>query len=222
MSYEPGTLSKGESWSVVLPVKMLRDAKSRLSPIAAGDRAELALAMALDTVEATAASAAVARVVVVTDDAEAAEAGREIGAYVVPDVPGAGLNAALDHGAAEAASRWPGNGVLALSADLPALRHEELTAVLAAAGAHQRAFLSDASGVGTVALTARPGVPLRPEFGADSAARHRLAGAVELVVAALSVRRDVDTVADLETALGLGCGPRTTSVAERLGVTRQT
>jgi len=44
---------------------------------------------------------------------------------VVPDLPAAGLNEALLHGATVAAAEFPGNGVVALSADLPALRPAE-------------------------------------------------------------------------------------------------
>jgi len=226
MSYEPpstefggrattGTLSEAAPWSVVIPVKLLRDAKSRLSRLDPDDRVALALAMALDTVEA--ATAAAARVLVVTDDPVAAAAAEEIGAIVVADRPDAGLNPALAHGAAEAARRWPADGIAAVSADLPALRPGALREALAEAALHPRAFVADTSAEGTVVLTAR-GVDLEPEFGAGSAARHRGTGAVEVGASAVSLRRDVDTIEDLSVALALGCGPRTTRAAGRLGL----
>src|ERR1022692_3871831 len=96
------------SWSLVIPVKELARAKSRLTGLAGPRRAELALAMAADTVAAAAACPAIAEVIVVTDDAAAGAELGGLGACVVPDEPGAGLNPALVFGAAYAAARWPG------------------------------------------------------------------------------------------------------------------
>ncbi len=69
-------------WSIVIPVKVLAQAKSRLAALAGPRRAELALAMAADTVEAALACAAVAAVVVVTDDAAAGAELAGLGALV--------------------------------------------------------------------------------------------------------------------------------------------
>ena len=85
---------------------------------------------------------------------------RGLGAGTVADEPDGGLNAALEHGARQAA----GPAVAALSSDLPALRPEELAAALAAAEAAPRCFVPDAHGTGTTLLTA-VGTPLRPHFG---------------------------------------------------------
>src|SRR4029077_5710756 len=90
------------TWSVLMPVKVLAQAKSRLAGLAglAGPRrGEFALALASDTVTAVLGSDAVARVIVITDDQAAAAALGALGALVVPDEPRAGLNAALRHGA---------------------------------------------------------------------------------------------------------------------------
>ena len=195
----------------MVPVKRLALAKSRL--YSAGrprpEHAALALALARDTVAAAAAAPSVARVVVVTDDPEATAAMRDLGALVVPDEPDAGLNPALAHGASAAAALAANDGVALLSADLPALRPAELDAALAAAAAYPRSFVPDAAGSGTTLLAATPGVPARPVFGDGSAAGHSASGAVELVGSWPSVRRDVDTPADLAAASALGLGPAT-------------
>ena len=118
-----------KAWSVLIPVKVLAEAKSRLAGLVGltgPRRAELALALASDTVTAVLGSDAVARVIVITDDQAAAVALAALGALVVRDEPRAGLNAALRHGAGFAAARWPGDGTAALSADLPALRPEQI------------------------------------------------------------------------------------------------
>ena len=71
-------------WSLVIPVKVLALAKSRLTGLAGPRRAELALAMAADTVAATVACPVVDTVIVVTDDAAAAADLSGLGAVVVP------------------------------------------------------------------------------------------------------------------------------------------
>ncbi|MFJ8656891.1 2-phospho-L-lactate guanylyltransferase [Streptomyces rochei] len=205
-------------WTLVVPVKPLARAKSRLADTAHdGVRPGLALAFAQDTVAAALACPEVADVAVVTDDARAGRELAGLGAGVVADEPGGGLNAALAHGAAVARAGRPTRPVAALNADLPALRPAELTRVLAAAAEFPRAFLADAAGIGTTLLAAMPGRELAPAFGTDSRARHRASGAVELRLDEVdSVRQDVDTGGDLRAALTLGVGPRTAAVAARL------
>lgn len=210
------------AWSLVVPLKPLALAKSRLAGPAGALRPGLALAFAQDTVAAALECPAVAFVTVVTDDPAAGEALRALGAAVVPDLPGAGLNAALAHGEAETRAVRPDAPVAALSADLPALRPGDLGRVLAAAeGGPGRAFLADAAGTGTTLLAAGPGVRLRPAFGAASRLRHRASGAREITLPGVrSVRLDVDTGDDLRAALGLGVGPRTAAAASLLGPAR--
>ncbi|WP_053850553.1 2-phospho-L-lactate guanylyltransferase [Streptomyces sp. NRRL B-24085] len=205
-------------WTLVIPLKPLARAKSRLSDTADdGVRPGLALAFAQDTVAAALACPAVADVAVVTDDALAGRELAALGARIVPDEPRGGLNAALAHAAAVVRSSRPESALAALNADLPALRPLELARVLNAAAEFPRAFLADAAAMGTTLLAARPGAELHPAFGPDSRARHRTSGAAELPLAEVdSVRQDVDTGEDLRAALALGVGPRTAAAAARL------
>ena len=205
------------SWSVLIPVKVLSEAKSRLAGLAGPRRGELALAVACDTVTAVLKTDQAARAIVITDDPVAASALRELGALVVPDEPRDGLNAALRHGAAVAARSWPASGTAALSADLPALRPAELARALNAAAVWPNAFVADAAGDGTTLYTAAPGVAFRPAFGLASRARHAAGGAIELGLTDVpGLRRDVDTPADLRGAAELGLGPRTAPLATEL------
>jgi 2-phospho-L-lactate guanylyltransferase len=246
------------SWTVLLPVKVLARAKSRLAVLAGDRRRELALAFASDTVTAARACPEVARVVVVTSDPVAGRLLAGLGAVIVADEPadraaalatrggaagsGAGpdavddlgvqdaLNAALRHGAAVAALRWPGTGLAALTADLPALRPAELAAALRAAAAGpldtpgaqdgravRASFVPDAAGVGTTLYAVPPGGEFRPLFGGASRARHAASGAAELSVDDMAgLRRDVDTPDDLRTALALGVGSFTQATAASL------
>ncbi|MFC0041277.1 2-phospho-L-lactate guanylyltransferase [Actinomadura rayongensis] len=204
-------------WSLVVPVKVLARAKTRMSAAAGPHRAALALAVAADTVAAALRCPLVDDVTVVTDDPLPAAELAALGARVVPDEPDAGLNPALAHGARRAREAAPAAGVGALSADLPALRPAELATVLAAAAAVPEAFVPDAAAVGTTLYTARPGTVFAPAFGGASRAAHRARGVRELLLDGTdSVRRDVDTPADLRAALVLGTGPRTAAVAALL------
>ncbi len=208
--------SESSGWTLVVPVKTLVAAKTRLSAAAGPHRAALAVAIACDTVEAALSCALVARVIVVTGDPVAAKALGEVGAHVVGD-PEEGLNAALRHGALEAVRLAPGDPVGALQADLPALRPAELARVLTAAAEFGQMFLPDAAEIGTTFYGVRPGVPFTPGFGGESRDRHLRRGAKELCVDGVeSVRHDVDTPDDLRLALTLGVGPRTLAVARKI------
>jgi 2-phospho-L-lactate/phosphoenolpyruvate guanylyltransferase len=219
------------SWTVLLPVKVLAQAKSRLAVLAGDRRHELALALASDTVSAVVACPQVARVIVVTSDPVAGPRLSALGAQIVPEAlrraeaarpsPDGSqhlLNAALRHGAAVASRRWPGTGLAALTADLPALRPAELTAALrAASGAAGAAFVPDAAGLGTTMYAVAPGGEFRPMYGGASRARHAAGGAVELALDGIAgLRQDVDTPDDLRAAVALGVGPRTAEVAAEL------
>lgn len=196
-------------WAVVVPVKLLTLAKSRLSAYGDEARAALALAFAADVVAAALMCPVVLEVLVVTDDALAADALAGPRTRVLADAPGGGLNAALSRGADLLRSAEPGVGVVALTSDLPTLRPVDLGAALGAVTA--RAFVPDAEGVGTTLLAALPGHPLRPAYGPSSRRRHLASGALELA-APDALRRDVDTPGDLRAALRLGVGPATTEV----------
>jgi 2-phospho-L-lactate/phosphoenolpyruvate guanylyltransferase len=214
-SADPGGVAV--EWSLVVPVKVLARAKSRLAALAGPHRPQLALAMAADTVAAALACPEVARVIAVTDDARAGRELSRLGAIVIADEPGDGLNAALRYGAALAAARWPASGIGALAADLPALRPGELGRGLRAAVRWQQAFVPDAAGSGTTLYAVRPPAAFQPRFGPGSARRHRAAGAAELAFPGIeSLRRDVDAPADLREATGLGVGPRTAEVTAKL------
>ncbi|MFC7244096.1 2-phospho-L-lactate guanylyltransferase [Catellatospora aurea] len=205
--YAPGV-------TVLVPLKPLAEAKSRLRGAAAGHE-DLVLDLARATVSAALAADGVAQVLVVTRDRRAAAALRECGAGLLAD-EGRDLNDTLRRAAAVATGRGDGSGraadrgsaggvplVAALPADVPALRPAELAQALAAA-AGRRAFVPDAAGLGTVLLVAAPGDPLDPRFGPGSAAAHEHSGAIRLAGAWPTLRRDVDTADDLAVVRAWG------------------
>lgn len=202
------------SYGVVVPVKPTRVAKSRLAALGGEVRRELVTAFALDTVTAASECASVRGVLVVTDDSDLGRAVRELGLAAIPDGSSGDLNASLVQGAAELVRRFPGVAPVALCGDLPCLRADELREVLDGVPARP-AFVPDAAATGTTLYAAADLDGFSPLFGADSGARHRAAGATELTDAGPSVRRDVDTPADLQAALALGVGSRTSYVVTR-------
>jgi 2-phospho-L-lactate/phosphoenolpyruvate guanylyltransferase len=211
----PDVTGSRARWAIVVPVKHLGVAKSRLAA-AADVRRELALAMALDTVRAAVGCPSVSEVVAVSDDERAATALTAVGARVVPDRPDAGLNPALSYGARCAAEQDGSALVAAMSADLPALRSADLEALLDLAAGAATAFVADAAGDGTTLLCAASTAGLAPRFGPQSRQAHLAAGAVDLTAAAAaSVRQDVDTLADLAVAVRLGLGAETARVLSR-------
>lgn len=207
-------------WTVLVPVKRLDVAKSRLrGTLDDVSHQALALALAQDTVVAARSCPTVDAVLALTDDEEAAAALESLGARVHPEPPGGGLNETFIHGA----SLVTDTPVAALTADLPALRPLELAAALRSAADSPpdvRRFVADTPGTGTVLLTSPIGTPLDPRFGADSATAHAESGAVPLTGPWPTLRRDVDTPGDLAAAAILGLGRHTAALARRLAPVR--
>lgn len=208
---ERANRARGATWQMVLPFKGGPNAKSRLAAPGA-----LATAIALDCLDAVLAAGSVAEVVVVTADPELSAAADSAGARVRGESrPGSGLLAAIEDGL-----RGLQGPCAVLLGDLPALRPSDLDRALQEASqaladgsgsAPAMVFVPDAEGVGTVLLAARSPADMRPSFGPGSARRHAESGALRLDLDLPALRRDVDTRADLDTALGLGLGPRTTA-----------
>lgn len=183
--------------SIIIPVRGT-GAKSRLdSP----QRAQLARAMALDTIEA---ALAVSPVIVVTDETMRVDAAA-LGAQIVTD-PGLGLNRAIEEGLVSTGS----TRTAVLLGDVPGLDPRELEEALAGAAAHDRAMVADADGDGTVLLVA---AQHELAFGPGSRALHVRNGYVELGTPWPTLRRDVDR---LEHLHGLTRGRRTLEVLGEL------
>jgi 2-phospho-L-lactate guanylyltransferase len=219
----------GVQWRVLVPIKHGVPAKTRLRPATRDQtqHAELVRAIQLDTLDAVLAlrrNPLLAGLFVVSGQlsthratpamtAPLAQLPAEI--ELLPDA-GGGLNPALATAAAGLARRFPGDGVVAMVADLPALRAADLLAVLRQAPVAGRGFVRDIDGTGTTLLAAGPGSPLTPLFGPDSARRHLESGARELD-AAVGLRCDVDSAADLHRCLQLGVGMQTSQLVAHLG-----
>lgn len=206
----------------VIAVKSLDQAKSRLADrLRPEHRARLVLAMLADTLAATVAVAEIVSVTVVTPDPAVADLASSMGAAVHPE-PLIGehdpLNSALADAAAGLRHRHGPVDLLALQADLPALRPAELADVLTVAPRGLRSIVVDHAGTGTAALLVRdPVAGLEPRFGPGSAGKHIAAGAVDLTGDWPGLRLDVDTAEDLDLAIELGAGNATRVALHDIG-----
>jgi 2-phospho-L-lactate guanylyltransferase len=125
------------------------------------------------------------------------------------------LNGTLRQSAAEAHRRWPELVPVALTADLPAVRAEDLDDALGVVAPGEAAYVADTDGLGTTLYTAAYD-GFDPRFGPGSALAHDATGARPITAPLPRLRRDVDELADLDDALGLGVGPRTAERAASL------
>jgi 2-phospho-L-lactate guanylyltransferase len=182
-------------WALVA-VKARGTGKQRLAPVLdASARSALMQAMVQHVLEAMRQCKAIDRIAVVTPDRE----------LLPPDVewlPDAGrevnreLRAALDSLASLGVSR-----VALVSADLPFLAADEVTALVAASAAGKIALAPDRHGSGTNAVALTLPTSFEPHFGPGSLARH-IAEAAQLGVGTALVERpglafDVDAPEDL-------------------------
>lgn len=175
MSGDPpaGGRADAAGWTVVVPVKSLSGAKTRLAPeLSAGERAALARAFALDTIDAALGARLVSRVVVVSDEPLIEAALRErAGAEVVPELGPRGLAAAIAHGiaVARAAASRP-------AAPVAGIRAEDGVPRRAEAPDGARDPLRQADGAVAVLLGDLPALRAGDlDAALESAARHPLA-----------------------------------------------
>ncbi|ORV18207.1 2-phospho-L-lactate guanylyltransferase [Mycobacterium celatum] len=196
---------------LIIAVKRLAAAKTRLAPVfSAQTRESVVLAMLVDTLTAASAVTSLRSITVITPDDAVAAAAAEASADVLFDPTPDGHRDPLNNAiaAAEQAVSELTPNIVVLQGDLPALQTQELAEAVGAARGYRRSFVADRLGTGTAALCAF-GSPLDPQFGPDSAARHRRSGAIELTGAWPGLRCDIDTPDDLKVARRLGVGPAT-------------
>jgi 2-phospho-L-lactate/phosphoenolpyruvate guanylyltransferase len=215
----PDDFGPSGAWTIIIPVKNTRVAKTRLTGFSPPVRSALALAFVLDSATAALSCRDVGEVLAVTNDEDAAVALTRIGVRVLPDAPDAGLNAAVEYGVSTIRHKDPQACVAAMLGDLPALQGQTLEAAFAAAVAHPRWLVADADGTGTTLLAASDGAALGASFGARSREAHRRSGAIDLVAPDLPrLRRDVDTEQHLLEAVALGVGAHTSTALAALAL----
>jgi 2-phospho-L-lactate guanylyltransferase len=191
----------------VVPLNAGQQAKSRLRGVLdAGGRAELVRWMAARVLAALAGSGVVARIAVVSPDADLLTWAAGQGAVALRQERGR-LNAGLELGRLWALGEGA-EALLVSLADLPLLRAEEVAALAALAGTDGGggyrpgiALAPDAQETGTNLLLLRPPDALPFAFGRTSFPRHlalaRARGIEPAILRAAGTRFDVDLPADV-------------------------
>jgi 2-phospho-L-lactate guanylyltransferase len=187
-------------WAL-LPVKRLRAAKSRLSPVLDAERrAQLQLAMLADVLDALAEVRALDRILVLSDDPAVHDLALSHDAEILagPETA-AGLNEAVAAGLARLAGARP-EALAVFPADIPWAEPEEIALALDTARRTGRAtILPDRRHAGTNGAVL-PGAEARPlSFGPGSYARHLSLPwrRPPLGLFLPSIARDVDRPGDL-------------------------
>lgn len=187
---------------ILVPVKAPALGKTRLR-VPGPLRTDLATAFALDAMAAARVTPDVAEVVVVTSDPGFADQCATLGLATLPDRNG--LNDSLMAAAAAVRTRLPGLVPVALCADLPCLRCDDLESALAQVEGDGAWFVADAQSTGTT-MYAAPYRDFEPRFGPASRAAHLATGAREIIGDLPSLRLDVDDEEALGEAVRLGPG----------------
>ena len=192
---------------VLIPLKRLDAAKSRLATALAAEERRRLMAALVARVARAALAAEVGRVVLVSSDPDAAAIATRLGIELAGDGglpwnPGLVLARTSLEPRAEA--------VLYLAGDLPLVSPEDVAA-MADAGAAASAVVGRAHDGGTNALWIAPADAFEPSFGVRAsasvhAARAAEAGLRATVVDRPGIARDVDTPADLALARRLVAG----------------
>jgi 2-phospho-L-lactate/phosphoenolpyruvate guanylyltransferase len=198
--------------AALIPVKSLRDGKSRLAgTLTAEERHRLSLAMLDDVLDAT-LSAGLWPIVVISADPDVLSAATAGGARGLVEPRGRrGLNAAIEHGL-DVLQRHGVEKVVVLLPDVPTVEAGDLQAIADLLAEHQVVVVPSNDG-GTNALGLRLPAAIRPIYGPDSAARHsEAAWLAEAFVAVRnfdSLKADLDDPGDIEQFLRGGRGRKT-------------
>lgn len=201
------TNSELSLWALV-PVKGLGDAKQRLDTTLGPDRRGITLAMLNDVLVAVADSNRIEQVAVVTADAEVASVASGLGALVVDEIKGGGMNTAIRLGI-EQIHQLSGRHVVILPADIPLATGVELDRLMLQLQAEQLAggnsvvgITASADGRGTNLLCVETSRDFETCYGPNSYSLH-LERALQsscrsVVLDSSALSLDIDSRADLQ------------------------
>ncbi len=212
--------------AVLVPVKATARAKGRLAGILdQAARQRLALTMLEDVLSAVmpAVGTLVDAVYVATSDLEVVRAARRHGALIIEEAEQRSESYSVD-AASRVCAEQEVEALLTIPADVPAIRTEDLAAILEQATEGRSVILVPSRDAkGTNAIWRRPPEAIPSRFGFDSFRKHQAeADARGLAWCSLTLPRlavDVDEPEDLAALLALPGTTRTRAFLEAAGVT---
>ena len=207
----------------LLPVKDPENAKQRLSPLLdANARRQLFVAMLEDVLEALAGAASIAEILVVTRHRDARALAERYGASILGEALNLGQTSAVTLGARSLSARGAA-GMIAVPADIPLVRSEDIDAVLAAHPPAPSITIAPArDDLGSNAVACSPPEVLPFRFGENSfhphLARARALGIEPGVVRRPRLALDIDTPADLRAFAAAASPTRAYRYLEESGI----
>ena len=191
-------------WAII-PVKPLKNAKSRLSGVLTSDqRYEFAQAMFRHVLSVVSTVSYVTGVIVISRDTKALSIARELGAKTIQEGLMSDLNPALLRATAVVRS-WRADAVLILPADLPFIHADDIRGMIRQSyhEASTVVIAPDDVGNGTNALLVRPPGIIEYEYGRGSFRKHidkaERASATVVTYDSDRLALDIDTPEDLRT-----------------------
>ena len=196
--------------TAVIPVKQLANAKQRLSSfLSANDRAALFSAMVRDVLTAVEACSLIDQIMVVTNDLEVSELGKEYDAKIHPEPQRPGLIESVTEAARDLSLAGVSTMVF-LPGDVPLVSAEELESVLEGFGSSNEAeflIVPAADLGGSNCVVCSPPDCITFGFGEDSFRRHlsiaRELGLNPTVMKLPGIGLDIDTPNDLRELAAL-------------------
>ncbi|MAM81731.1 MAG: 2-phospho-L-lactate guanylyltransferase [Gammaproteobacteria bacterium] len=196
--------------TAVIPVKQLANAKQRLSSfLSASDRAALFSAMVRDVLTAVEACSLIDQIMVVTNDLEVSELGKEYDAKIHPEPQRPGLIESVTEAARDLSLAGVSTMVF-LPGDVPLVSAEELESVLEGFGSSNEAeflIVPAADLGGSNCVVCSPPDCITFGFGEDSFRRHlsiaRELGLNPTVMKLPGIGLDIDTPNDLRELAAL-------------------
>ena len=196
--------------TAVIPVKQLANAKQRLSSfLSASDRAALFSAMVRDVLTAVEACSLIDQIMVVTNDLEVSELGKEYDAKIHPEPQRPGLIESVTEAARDLSLAGVSTMVF-LPGDVPLVSAEELESVLEGCGSSNEAeflIVPAADLGGSNCVVCSPPDCITFGFGEDSFRRHlsiaRELGLNPTVMKLPGIGLDIDTPNDLRELAAL-------------------
>jgi 2-phospho-L-lactate guanylyltransferase len=188
------------TYRALIPVKTLREAKSRLAPhFTPTQRATLVLNMLRHVIYVLRASPGLEAISVVSPDPYVLKQVQAWGAHPLPE-EAQGHNPAL-HAAAKKELESGATALLTLSADLPLLQVRDIQRMIELSQDYEIVLASSYEGTGTNALLVRPPLVVPYVFGPGSLQRYQAEAQQRHLSSILytspGTRFDVDTIDDV-------------------------